>query len=88
MAIQCQFPSEGVPVPVLKGIEVKAFKQANSLCDFGLGRLSGFCGVFNPSSPLRVWYLLIKICLELCSGTPKSGLKIDFADLHRSFVSV
>ena len=84
----CQFRVRIQRLTVLKGIEVKAFKQANSLCDFGLGRLSGFCGVFNPSSPLRVWYLLIKICLDICSGIPKSELRIDFADLHRSSVSI
>ena len=33
----------------------KCFKHADTLNGFNFGRLSGSCGSFNPSSPVRVW---------------------------------
>ena len=59
----CQFRSCFQRLTVLEEIEVKAFKQAISLSEFGIDRLSDFCGAFNPFSPLRVWYLLVKMSL-------------------------
>ena len=31
---------------------------------------AGFRGSFNPSFPLRVWFSLVKLSLEICSDTP------------------
>ena len=59
----CQFRSRFQRLTVLKGVQVTDFKHANSLKDFHLGRLSGCCGSFNPSSPLRVWFSLVKFSL-------------------------
>ena len=56
----CQFRFRFQRLTVLKGVQVTDFKHANSLKDFHLGRLSGCCGSFNPSSPLRVWFSLVK----------------------------
>ena len=35
-----------------------------------------------PSSPLRVWFSLIKFSLEICSGTPKHLISLDFDSLR------
>ena len=78
----CQFRSRFQRLTVLKCVQVTGFKHANSLQDFHLRRLSGFCGSFNPSSPLRVWFSLIKFSLEICSGTPKHLISLDFDSLR------
>ena len=37
---------------------------------------------FNPSSPLRVWFSLVKFILEICSGNPKHLIGLDFDSLR------
>ena len=37
---------------------------------------------FNPSSPLRVWFSLVKFILEICSGNPKHLISLDFDSLR------
>ena len=79
----CLFRSRFQQLTVLKGVQVTGFKHATSLKDFHLGWPSGFCGCFNPSSPLRVWFSLIKFSLEICCGTPKHLISLDFDSLRR-----
>ena len=57
---------------------VHPFKHANTLTDFSFGRLSGFICSFNPSSPVRVWFLLVDASLELHADTQKNSIKLDF----------
>lgn len=56
------------------------------LTDFNLGGLSGFCdsfNPFNPSSPFRVWFLLVSASLELNADTQKDSIELDFENFRR-----
>ena len=57
---------------------VHPFKHAKTLTDFSFCRLNGFCVSFNPSSPVRVWFLLVNASLELYADTHKNSIKLDF----------
>ena len=78
----CQFSSRLKRLTVLKGIKVHPFKHASTLTAFNFGRLSGFCGLFNPSSPFRVWFLLVNASLALYADTRKNSIELDLEHIR------